>query len=110
MIYFRKLFPAIACIALAACAHEEPMPNVAAAQPHYVLQSQQGAEAVTMPGHISRYQRQAIVAGGGGAEPKSKYAKNFDEVLDHLETLMAPQIAENNRIAAQQAANPSFTF
>lgn len=85
------------------------MPNVAAAQPHYILQSQQGAEAVTMPGHISRYQRQTITP-GGGEEPKSKYAQNFDEVLDHLEKLMAPQIAENNRIAAQQAANPSFTF
>lgn len=105
---FKPCLLLLSCFCLAACAHEEKV-AVVEMQPHYVLQSQQGAEQVTMPGHVSRYQRQIIVA-GSTIEPSSECAKNFGEVMDHLETLMKPQIEENNRIATQQAANPDYTF
>ena len=55
------------------------------------------------PGHVSRYQRQMIVTGGPD-KPSTPCAQNFDQIMDHLETLMKPQIDENNRIAAEQAA------
>lgn len=96
------------CLSLAACGHEIETTSVQTYQAHYTLQSQRGAEAVTMPGHVSRYQRQVIVS--GGPEPTSECGKNFDGIMDHLETLMAPQIAENNRIAAMQASSPSYQF
>lgn len=75
---------------------------------HYALQSQKGAEAVTTPGFVSRYERYVIVP--GGPDGQSDCAKNFDGIMDHLETLMAPQIRENNEIAAKQAANPRYAF
>lgn len=76
---------------------------------HYALQSQKGAEAVTTPGFVSRYQRQALVAGTPIA-PSTPAAASFDEAMTTLETLMAPQIAENNRIALLQQRTPGYKF
>lgn len=98
----------LSCVSLGACAHEDEHTVTLPMPAHYALQSQQGAEQVTMPGHISRYQREVIVP--GGQEPSSECGKSFGQIMDHLETLMAPQIEENNRIAAEQASNPAFTF
>lgn len=77
--------------------------------PHYALQSQRGAEEVTMPGFVSRYQREIIVADNTDYT-SSPAAENFDQIMDHLETLMAPQIAENNRIAMMQEQIPGYRF
>ena len=104
----RACFSILSCLLLAACGHDVETSSVETYRAHYTLQSQRGAEAVTTPGFVSRYQRQAIVT--GGPEPASDCAENFDGIMDHLETLMAPQIAENNRIAALQASNPSYRF
>lgn len=68
------------------------------------------ADGVTHAGTVSRFQRNVIVAGGAdnpNASPASQY---FDDVMDHLETLMAPQIAENNRIALMQEKIPGYKF
>lgn len=98
----------LAAVSLGACAHQPP-PSSQNVASHYELQGQRGAEAVTTPGYVSHYQRQIIVAGGMNT-PSSPCAQSFDEVMDHLETLMAPQIAQNNRIAAAQAVNSSYEF
>ncbi len=60
-------------------------------------------------GRISRYERKVIVPGGPDGE-MTPCAQSFDAVMDHLEGLMASQIEENNRIAAQQAAIPGYEF
>jgi hypothetical protein len=106
---FKFVLTMMACVSLAACGHDPQPMTVAVVKPSYVLQSQRGAERVTTAGFVSRYQRQEIVP-GAKIEPSSPYAQNFSDVMDHLETLMAPQVEENNRIAAMQAADPSFRF
>ncbi len=62
------------------------------------------------PGTISRYQREIIVTGGTNnpnASPQSQY---FDDVMDHLEALMADEIAKNNKIAVLQQKIPGYKF
>ncbi len=61
-------------------------------------------------GNISRFQRQIIVAGGTdnpNASPQSQY---FDDVMDHLEFLMADEIKKNNQIAVLQEKIPGYEF
>lgn len=76
----------------------------------YAMMSGVSSDAIepVAAGHVSRYQRDIIVP--GGPEPTTECGKNFSQIMDHLETLMAPAIAENNRIAEQQAAIPGYTF
>lgn len=66
--------------------------------------------ATLAAGNISRFQRNIIVAGGTenpNASPQSQY---FDDVMDHLEFLMADEIKKNNEIAALQEKIPGYEF
>lgn len=126
MRFTRLTLSLLALTSLAACAHEaentgmQNSSSVITMPGAYALQTDEApaamAGAMTMAdnspvtaGRISRYQRQVIVPGGMDGE-LTPCAKNFDAVMDHLEMLMAPQIEENNRIAAAQAADPRFKF
>ena len=105
----RSLIVALSTLSLAACSHDAQMAMPSAPTAHYALQSQKGAEAVTTPGFVSRYQREVIVT-GTNIIPSSPAAAGFDEAMTALEALMAPQIAENNRIAALQEQIPGYRF
>ena len=61
------------------------------------------------PGKISRFQRNVIVAKDApyNSSPSAQY---FDDVMDHLEMLMADKIRENNKIAALQEKIPGYEF
>lgn len=100
----------MSCVLLAACGHGSEMARIGAPKEHYVLQSQRGAEQVTTPGFVSRYQRELLVQASNEEYLSSPAARNFDHIMDHLETLMAPQIAENNRIAMMQEQIPGYRF
>lgn len=106
----RFSFVVVSCALLAACGHDNEMAQIGAPKEHYVLQSQRGAEQVTTAGFVSRYQRELMVQVSNEEYASSPAAQNFDHIMDHLETLMAPQIAENNRIAALQAEIPGYRF
>lgn len=106
---------------LTACAHEAEntcmqnsssvitMPATYAMQTPAAGAMNSAHGSIVAAGRVSRYQRQVIVPGGMDGE-LTPCAKNFDAVMDHLEMLMAPQIEENNRIAAAQAAIPGYEF
>ncbi len=117
MRFARFVLPLLA-LTLGACAHEAENTGANNASSTIVMPSvyamQTRVEAVTedspvAAGRVSRFQRQLIVPGGMDGE-MSPCAQNFDGIMDHLETLMAPQIEENNRIAMQQAAIPRYEF
>lgn len=117
MRFLRFLLPLLA-LTMGACAHEAENTGATNASSVIVLPAayafEARAEAVAekspvTAGRISRFQREVIVPGGMDGE-LSPCAQNFDGIMDHLETLMAPQIEENNRIAAAQAAFPRYDF
>lgn len=61
-------------------------------------------------GTISRFEREIVVIEdkhNPHASPASQY---FDDVMDHLEMLMADKIKENNEIAALQRKIPGYRF
>lgn len=107
---FRFIAPMLACTMLIACSHESEMVAASVPAAHYALQSQKGAEQVTTPGFVSRYQRELLVQASNEEYLSSPAAQNFDHIMDHLETLMAPQIEENNRIALMQQRVPGYRF
>lgn len=109
MKHFRALM-LLPALLLAACAHDNPQVASLAPAEHYVAQSQRGAEPVTMPGFVSRYQRELLVQVSNEEYLTSPAARNFDHIMDQLETAMAPQIAENNRIAMMQQQVPGYRF
>lgn len=126
MRHIRLIVSLLALTSLAACAHEaentgmQNSSSVITMPGAYAMQTDEGQTPMTgainladnspvTAGRISRYQRDIIVPGGMDGE-LTPCAKNFDAVMDHLEMLMAPQIEENNRIAAAQAADPRFKF
>lgn len=107
---FSSLF--VLSLLLAACSHEAENTGMQNSSNTIMMPSANYAMMNAAPsagdspvaaGHVSQFQRQIIVTGGGDG-PMSPCAKNFDQVMDNLEGLMAPQIEENNRLAAQQAA------
>ena len=117
MRFARFVLPLLA-LTLGACAHEaentgmENSSNTITLPAVYAMQARAEAVAENSPvaaGRVSRFQRQVIVPGGMDGE-LTPCAKNFDGIMDHLETLMAPQIEENNRIAAAQASYPRYDF
>lgn len=61
-------------------------------------------------GTVSRYQRQVIVPGGGNNPHASPASQYFDDVMDHLELLMADEIRKNNEIALLQEKVPGYKF
>ncbi len=110
---------------LAACAHEAENTGVENSsvftiptqtyafevKEHAVPPSYVNGNAAYVPGRISRYQRQEIVIQdtpvSANAAPSAQY---FDDVMDHLEVLMADKIRENNEIAALQEQTPGYEF
>lgn len=107
----------LSCVLLTACAHEAENTGVENSSVMtlpgtYAMSTRAEATKENSPvaaGRISRFQRHVIVPGGPDCA-MSPNAKSFDAIMDNLEEIMAPQIAENNRIAAQQAAIPGYTF
>lgn len=107
----------LSCVLLTACAHEAENTGVENSSVMtipgtYAMSTRAEAVREDSPvaaGRVSRFQRHVIVPGGPDGE-MSASAKSFDAIMDNLEGLMMPQIEENNRIAAQQAAIPGYTF
>ena len=114
----RLLLLLLSCVTLGACAHEAENTgtensSVMTFPATYAMQTTRAAsvaeDSPVAAGRVSRFQRHVIVPGGPDGE-MTPCAKNFDGIMDNLESLMMPQIEENNRIAAQQAAIPGYAF
>lgn len=104
-------------LTLGACAHEaentgQQNSNNTITLPTatYAMQSPSlNSNSPISSGSISRFERHVIVPGGkdGIMNP---CGQSLDATLDHLEELMASKIAQNNEIAAKQAAMPGYRF
>jgi hypothetical protein len=66
--------------------------------------------ATLSAGNVSRYQRNVIVTASADNPNASSQSQYFDDVMDHLEALMAPEIAKNNEIAVLQEKIPGYQF
>ncbi|PZQ44561.1 MAG: hypothetical protein DI551_09905 [Micavibrio aeruginosavorus] len=68
------------------------------------------SDAIEKQGSISRFQRHVISLNDGNNPHSSPASQYFDDVMDHLEMLMAPEIEKNNKIAVLQEKIPGYKF
>ena len=66
--------------------------------------------ATLAEGRISRFQRHIITTDAQNNPHAAPVSQYFDDVMDHLELLMADEIKKNNEIALLQEKIPGYEF